>query len=92
MGILPQDFPSDLPLLLPASQVDLGPRDGSRYVSLLSATPTAQVDRDLIALVRAQGWSAKDEAGGSRQLSKGGRKVRLRIEDARPGTLYHFEW
>ena len=91
-GVLPQDFPNDLPLHLPASLIDFGSRNGSRYVSLLTAAPLARVDRELVANIKDKGWAASDGADGSKRLQKGGRQVRLRFEDARPGTLYHFEY
>jgi len=91
VGILPEDFPNGLPLLLPASLVDFGSRDGSRYVSLLTPASRKQVDRQLSELVRRAGWSVTPTAEG-KQLRKGAQQVRLRFENARPGTFYHFEY
>lgn len=90
-GIMPTDFPSDLPLYLPASLIDFGTRDGARYVSLLTSSSLSQVERELSELLRQQGWSLA-EASGSKRLRKGAQQVSLRLENARPGTLYHFEY
>ena len=91
VGVLPASFPGDLPLYLPASLVDWGSGEGGRYVSLLSPHGLARVERELAAKVRDSGWSATG-SGGVRVLRKGGRQVRLRIEDGKPGTLYRFEY
>ena len=91
VGILPTDFPSDLPLYLPASLVDFGIRQGKRYVSLLTATSLQRVDRELGKLLRQKGWSVS-EGGGGKRLRKGSQQVSLRLENARPGTLYHFDY
>ena len=91
VGVLPDDFPNGLPLLLPASLVDFGSRDGSRYVSLLTAAARTQVDRELGELARRAGWSVTASADG-KLLRKGAQQVRLRFENARPGTFYHFEY
>ncbi len=92
-GVLPQDFPKDVPLFLPASLIDFGTRTkGQKYISLLTSASVSEVDRGLTALVQGTGWSASNNDGGSRLLRKGSQQVRLRIEDARPGTLYHFEY
>ena len=92
VGILPKDFPSDLPLLLPASLVDFGASGGLRYVSLLTAASKARVERELVTRIRDRGWTVTDREDGSKRLMKDGQQVRLSIEDARPGTLYHFEY
>jgi hypothetical protein len=94
VGILPEDFPKDLPLYLPASLVEFGTAaDGWIYVELLSPHTLAQVESALPARLSKGGWTA---AGGQlrqgRDYRKGGRRVRLAIEDAKPGTLYRFEY
>ncbi len=92
VGILPDDFPDGLPLYLPASLVDFGPADGGWvFVNLLTSHSLAKVERGLDARLRDAGWSVT-ESGGVRQLRRGNSRVRLRIEDARPGTQYRFEY
>ncbi len=91
-GILPEDFPTDLPLFLPASLIDFGSREQGYYVSLLTPASVSKVDQELSALVQEAGWSASNNADGSRTLRKGSQQLQLRIEDARPGTLYQFDY
>lgn len=91
VGILPKDFPADLPLHLPASLVDFGTREGLRYVSLLTSSSLSRVDRELAARLRQKGWSIT-ESSGIKRLTKGTQTTRLRLENARPGTLYHYEY
>ena len=91
-GILPDDFPKDLPLHLPASLVDFGTADsGWYYVNLLSAQPQSRLERELSSLLAQRGWQVTGN-GNSRQLRKGGQRARLVLEDARPGTNYRYEY
>lgn len=91
-GILPQDFPSELPLFLPASLVDFGSRGGKNYVSLLAAASRAKVRGDLESRLKDAGWGVSDSGGGALVLRKGSRRVQLSIRDASPGTLYQFDY
>ncbi len=95
VGVLPEDFPNDLPLHLPASLVDFGTSDtGWYYVNLLTPHSQARVERELSALLTARGWRATDNGSAppGRQLRKGALRARLLIEDARPGTRYRYEY
>ncbi len=89
VGILPSDFPSDLPLYLPASLVDFGANP--RSVDLLSPDAPGRVRPELFRLIRGSGWIVQ-ESGGSASLSKGSRQVRLIVREEQPGTLYRFEY
>ncbi len=92
VGVLPEDFPADLPIYLPASLVDFGAaEDGWMSVSLLSPHSPARVERELSALIAERGWTVT-ASGSFRLLRKGSIRVRLRVEDARPGTQYRFEY
>lgn len=88
-GVMPEDFPPDLPLYLPASLVDFGSDGDRRSVSLLTATGVGVTLRELESRARAGGWTVTPADGG-RRLEKGGRSVRLVVEDAGPGTLYRY--
>ena len=92
VGILPEDFPDDLPIYLPASLVDFGPADGGWvYVNLLTPHALARVERELSARLRDNGWTVTASGGGKR-LRKGGARARLLVKDARPGTEFRFEY
>lgn len=94
IGILPDDFPDDLPIYLPASLIDFGRTEGGlRFVHLISPHRLSRVRRELGDLMSAGGWSS--EAGGQKgraRWRKGIREVWLRVEDARPGALCIFEY
>lgn len=93
IGVLPSDFPDDVPMYLPASLVDFGnTADGGRSVSLATATGRSQVSDQLAGLLVAQGWQSEGDSGGRTVWRKGERTVRLRIETASTGTVYHFEY
>ncbi len=93
VGVLPGDFPADLPLYLPASLIDFGTgEDGWRYVELLTPHALARTDPGLATLLAERGWASDGASGGSRLLRKGSLRVRLRVENARPGTSYRFEY
>lgn len=92
-GVLPSDFPSDVPLFLPASLIDFGgTAEGLRSVSLATPVGQSKVDAQLTALLNEAGWRAGGGQGETRRFSKGERTVRLRIEGASTGAVYHFEY
>ncbi len=92
VGILPEDFPNDLPIYLPASLVDFGSAEGGWvYVNLLTPHALARVERELSARLRQSGWTVT-ASGGGKQLRKGGSRARLLVKDARPGTQYRYEY
>lgn len=93
VGILPGDFPSDLPLYLPASLVDFDESERGRpTVSLLTPHGISTVRRELLTRLHEAGWSAAAGDDGTWVLRKDGRRAWLRLEEARPGTVYRFEY
>ncbi len=92
IGILPDDFPADLQIRLPASLIDFGKTSrGQRFVSLITPDPLQTVRAEQESLLRRQGWTIERDKTAS-SLRKGQRQVRLRCEDARPGTVFSFEY
>ncbi len=93
IGILPTDFPPEVPIYVPASLIDFGssPR-GLRSVSLLSPHSAQRVRRQLDELMRDRGWTADGDAAEGTRWRKGAIEVWLQVENARPGTLYVFEY
>ena len=60
IGVLPGDFPPDLPVYQPASLIDFAePQSGERYVLLSTQSPLAQVKESLEQQLEAQGWSGE---------------------------------
>ncbi len=93
VGILPGDFPSDLPLYIPASLIDFGETDSGRLtVSLLSPHSVSRVRRGLYAQLREKGWATAAGNGDLVALSKGRKRAWLHLADGRPGTLYRIEY
>jgi len=93
VGVLPGDFPPDLPLYLPASLIDFGESASGRpTVSLLTPHGISTVRRELFARLREAGWSTASGDDGTVVLRKDGRRAWLRLEESRPGTVYRFEY
>lgn len=94
VGVLPGDFPKDLPVYLPSSLVDFGTTaEGRRSVTLLTAHSLPRVRRELLARLEKSGWSSAAGAGESMlALRKGDRRAWLKLEDSRPGTTIRFEY
>ncbi len=92
-GVLPGDFPQDLPLHLPASLIDFSQEDDpERSITLFSPDPSSKVRASLEAKLAAAGWSLSPEGAGSWTLGKGSRRAHLSVEDARPGTQVRIRY
>lgn len=88
-GVLPEGFPNDLPLSLPASIVDF---ESSRSVTLLTAEPRSRVESDLVGRWKAEGWAVSSVGAGRFEGEREGRRAHLQVEDAAPGTRYRWSW
>lgn len=96
VGILPTGFPSDLPIYLPASVVDFGAATGGyQQAELLTSHPLTQVVSTLEQKLRQNGWTITPGNGPrakQKRLSKGNRDAWLEARDARPGTIFRYEY
>lgn len=94
VGVLPSSFPTDLPVLLPASLIDFGQTEGGeRFVDLLLENSMTRMHREVEAALRKAGWSISGDARQSgATLSKGERRVTWRMLDAKPGTVCRYEY
>lgn len=93
VGVLPGDFPRDLPLYLPASLVDFGEVSAGRFsVTLLTPDGVAQVRRTLLERLRAAGWTVSAGAGDAVVLVQGGRRAWLYLEESTSATRYRYEY
>lgn len=80
-GILPSDFPRDLPLPLPASLIDTE-RGGGKVAILLASSSSCGALREAHRLqLFAAGW--REEGVGS--FRQGGRRAAVAYRDSRPG-------
>lgn len=55
-GILPGDFPGDVPLVLPASLVDYGEENGQPYAEFATAKSRQSVEQGLVGLLQDRDW------------------------------------
>lgn len=76
VGVLPNDFPRDLPIYLPSSVIDFGKQDGRRFVVLQSPDARSGVEAWLRRAVADAGYRVEGQ-GGRLQLRKGEKRVTL---------------
>ena len=91
VGILPQGFPDDLPLYLPASLIDFGTHEDRRTVTLITPHELSKVQPAYEDLLVKAGWVLNRIDSGL-ELSKGARMVRMRWLDEDPGSTYLLEY
>ena len=93
VGVLPGDFPADLPVYAPSSLVDFGTTGAGRgYVDLLSPHGCSQVAGGLEPQLRDHGWTLERGSSGSSWLTKGAARLRLVYGEANPGCEIRIEY
>ena len=80
-GILPSDFPGDLPLPLPASLIDVERDGGGLAILLASPAECDALAREHRLRMLAAGW--REEGPGRFRL--GARRAEVALRDSRPG-------
>lgn len=91
-GVLPSDFPADLPLYDPSNLTDFGDAERGRYVLLFSPDAATLVrDRMQVELARS-GWTLVEGDAVRGTYRRGSRAVVLDIRDANPGTEILVEY
>lgn len=78
VGVLPSDFPRDLPIYVPSSIIDFGRQDGRRFVLLQSPDARAGVDAWLRKALTQSGFKITTE-GGKVVARKGDRRHELSL-------------
>jgi hypothetical protein len=91
-GVLPGDFPKDLPIYKPASLIDFGSSGETSWVEMISPHAVARVRRELLGRLEADGYSSAAGSDGTLVISKGRSRVRLSVKDGRPGAVYRYEY
>jgi hypothetical protein len=76
VGVLPTDFPRDLPVYIPSSVIDFGKKDGRRFVVLQSQDGRGEVEAWLRRAAGPAGYKVEG-SGGRMTLRKGERRVDL---------------
>ena len=88
-GVLPSDFPNDLPVLLPASVVDFGEGGGQSWVAFETRLPPATVVSRLHGQLGSAGWEGGVTVGAS-TLRKADRSLEVTVESANEGSRYQY--
>lgn len=91
-GILPSDFPSDVPVFSPSSLVDFGSPGTERYVELDTSAPIGRVRSSVESDLSSSGWSSSGSASEALVFVKAGRELRVVLRDLSPGTRIRYEY
>lgn len=91
-GVLPSDFPSDVPVFSPSSLVDFGSPGGERYVELDTSAPIEGVRVTLASQMSGAGWGSSGSSGEAMVYNKAGRQLRVVLQDLSAGTRIRYEY
>ena len=92
-GVLPSDFPSDLPVFSPSSVVDFGQLpSGGGFVVVDSPVPVDEVRSSLASQLQRSGWGVESIGDTGNTYSKGGKRVRLTLTDLTSATRIRYEY
>ncbi len=86
-GVLPTDFPADVPLPLPADITDLGMDDTRRYVEVSVQRPLEDVRADVNARLRGSGWQQQGQS-----YSKGARTIDVAVSGSRGSARVRIDY
>jgi len=87
-GVLPSDFPSEMPLFSPSSIVDFGPG----FVEVDTSVPAGEVGSSLGALAQRAGWSVDSIGGGTSTYVRGEQRVKVQLTEIGSGTRIRYEY
>ena len=92
-GVLPSDFPADMPIFSPSNIVDFGQPGGSgRFVVVDTPVPRSEVTSSLGARIERAGWAVESVGEGGNTYSNEGRRVRVILTDLGSGTRIRYEY
>ena len=92
-GVVPLDFPADVPIYSPSSLVDFGEIDGSRrYLEFDTTEPPSAVRGKLKSALINKGWIPSPSTGGVESYLKGSHRLGIQLSDLRPGTRIRYEY
>lgn len=91
-GVLPSDFPSDVPVFSPSSLVDFGSPETQRYVELDTSAPMSGVRASLESQLSNAGWSRSGSNAEAIVFVKAGRELRVVLLDLSAGTRIRYEY
>ena len=87
-GVLPSDFPEEMPILTPSSIVDFGPG----FVEIDTPLPMSEVQSSLGAQIQRSGWTVTSIGDGGSLYSRAGRRVKVVLTDFGSGTRIRYEY
>ena len=87
-GVLPSDFPPEMPVFSPSSVVDFGPG----FVEIDTPVPLKEVQTSLGAQIQRSGWAVDLVGDGGSLYSRGGWQVRVVMTDLGSGTRVRYEY
>ncbi len=90
-GVLPVDYPPDLPVYTPSSLIDFGSEDG-RYVELTTPDPPDTVRERLSHQLEAAGWRSSGSAGSRWTVSKEERSALILITGDSSGSEIRIDY
>jgi hypothetical protein len=91
-GVLPSDFPSDVPVFVPSSLVDFGSPGGELFIELDTSAPLVGVRASVSSQLSSTGWSSSDSNGETLVFRKAGRELRVVLQDLSAGTRIRYEY
>ena len=92
-GVLPSDYPRDLPTHEPASIVDFGAAVGGwSFVEFDTPTFRDRVVTSLEEQLSRAGWRVETVAPGRLKASRGDIEIRFDVSDMRPGSRIRVEY
>ena len=92
-GVLPTDFPAEMPIFTPSSIVDFGQPGGSgNFVVVDSPVPRSEVESSLASRIQRAGWTVDAIGDEGKIYSRQGRRVRVIISDLGSGSRIRYEY
>jgi len=92
-GVVPADFPADVPLYSPASITDFGgTADGRRQLTFATPDRPDKVRSWLTGRLVDQGWKQKAVGTAALEFEKGPRTVRVSVQGDPVGAVYRVEY
>jgi hypothetical protein len=87
-GVLPSDFPQEMPVFSPSSIIDFGPG----FVEVDTPVPVTEVQTSLGVQIRRAGWAVDSIGDGGSVYTRGAYRVRVLVRDAGTGTRIRYEY
>ena len=87
-GVLPSDFPAELPIFSPSSVVDFGPG----YVEVDTPVPESEVRSSIAAQLERSGWTVGTIGGAGNTYNRDGVTVRIGLSAIGSGTRIRYEY